>query len=113
MSSTIRNVLIGVAIAVVAVGVWYLVKPNGSPVPSERQFVNVLTGELREFPKKQIISIPERDAEGRGVFYPVEREDGGEVIIDPRYQSHLKGQLDRGDLQASELKIDPSTYKVL
>lgn len=112
MSGTIRNVIIGVVIALAAVGIWYLVKPNGSPVPSDRRFVNVLTGETRAIPKNKIISIPEVDSQGRKVLYPFIQRDDGIRIIEERFQERLRNDLSAGVLNPQDLAIDPATFQL-
>lgn len=105
------GILTAIGVVLIAVAAWYF-WPSSSPIPSDRQFVNVLTGQVVNLRKDRIISIPEVDGDGRRVLYPITRNDDGATVVDPRYQQHLRNQIGSGSLQESELRIDPNSFVV-
>ena len=105
------GILAAIGIVLVAVAAWYF-WPSSSPIPSDRQFVNVLTGQVVTLRKDKIISIPEVDNDGRRVLYPITRNDDGATVIDPRFQQHLRNQIGNGAIQESELRIDPQSFVI-
>lgn len=112
MMKKLKPVILALGPIVLAVGIWFYLRSNASPVPSSIQLVNIVTGETSQIAQSALGSIPDLTADGKPYLYPVDKTESGEFVINERYRSDIKSRIKQKMIPADGLKVDLTTFKV-